>query len=118
VDGANRAGLRATLTVEELGEVSQGVQVAVCRTVREALANAARHAGPTDVSVTVRRDGEHITVTVADGGPGERGWASSPGAGHGLTGLRERIGSLGGTLLAERVDAGFLLVARVPDTRA
>jgi signal transduction histidine kinase len=118
VDGATRAGLRAVLVLEELGEVSRGVQVGVCRTVREGLANAARHAGPTDVRVGVHRDGEHVVVSVADTGPDEGGWRSSPGAGHGLLGLRERIGSLGGTLLAEPVEAGFRVVARIPDASA
>jgi signal transduction histidine kinase len=117
VDVAARAGLRAELTVEPLGAVSQGVQVAVCRTVREALSNAARHAGPTDVRVRVRRDGTDVVVSVADSGPGE-GWRPSPGAGHGLAGLRERVGSLGGTLSAEPVDAGFRLTARIPEEAA
>ena len=115
VAGAARAGLRPHLTVEPLGEVSQGVQVAVCRTVREALSNAARHAGPTDVRVTVRRDGEHVVVAVADTGPPGSGWRSTPGAGHGIAGLRERIGSLGGVLLAEPAGAGFRVTARIPD---
>jgi signal transduction histidine kinase len=42
-------------------------------------------------------------------------WRASPGAGHGLTGLRERVGSLGGILLAEPVEAGFRVTARIPD---
>ncbi|MET8040524.1 histidine kinase [Micromonospora sp. NPDC005215] len=115
VHGASLAGIRARLTVEPLGPVSQGVQVAVCKTVREALSNAARHAGPTDVRVRVYRDGTHVVVTVADSGPSADGWRASPGAGHGLAGLRERVGSLGGTLSAERVDAGFRLTARMRD---
>jgi signal transduction histidine kinase len=116
VEGANRAGLRATLEIKEkLRGVSRGVEVGVCRTVREALANTARHAGPTDVRVVLHQDDGHVVVTVADSGPGEFGWRASPGAGHGLTGLRERIASLGGTLLAERVDGGFRVVARIPD---
>lgn len=115
VRGASRAGLRARLTAEPLGPVSQGVQVAVCKTVREALSNAARHAGPTDVRVRVHRDGTDVVVTVADTGPSTGGWRASPGAGHGLAGLRERVGSLGGTLTAGHVDAGFRLTARIPD---
>ncbi|MEU8183502.1 histidine kinase [Micromonospora sp. NPDC049044] len=118
VHGASLAGIRARLTVEPLGAVSQGVQVAVCQTVREALSNAARHAGPTDVRVLVYRDGSHVVVTVADTGPSADGWRASPGAGHGLAGLRERVGSLGGTLSAERVDAGFRLTARIRDEAA
>ncbi|MGQ5264837.1 sensor histidine kinase [Micromonospora sp. ZYX-F-536] len=114
VHAASRAGLRARLTVEPLGPVSQGAQVAVCKTVREALSNAARYAGPTDVGVRVYRDGTSVVVTAADSGPVDE-WRASPGAGHGLAGLRERVGSLGGTLSTERVDAGFRVTARIPD---
>jgi signal transduction histidine kinase len=115
VRGASVAGLRTDLAVDPLGPVSPGVQIAVCKTVREALSNAARHAGPTDVRVRVYRDATYVVVTVADAGPADDGWQASPGAGHGLAGLRERIGSLGGTLSAEPVDAGFRLTARIPD---
>ncbi|WP_239314059.1 sensor histidine kinase [Plantactinospora mayteni] len=118
VHGASLAGLRTRLTVEPLGPVSQGVQVAVCKTVREALSNAARYAGPTEVRVRVYRDGTYLVVTVADTGPSVDGWRASPGAGHGLTGLRERIGSLGGTLSADHVDAGFRVTARIRDEEA
>ena len=118
VHGASLAGIRAGLTAEPLGPVSQGVQVAVCKIVREGLSNAARHAGPTDVRVGLYRDGADVVVTVADTGPSAGGWQASPGAGHGLAGLRERVGSLGGVLSAERVDAGFRLAARIPDELA
>lgn len=115
VGAAVVAGLRTRLTVEVPGEVSQGVQVAVCRTVREGLSNAARYAGPTDVKVRVHRDGRYVVVAVTDAGPAGEGWRASPGAGHGLAGLRERVGGLGGTLTAEPVDAGFRVTARIPD---
>jgi signal transduction histidine kinase len=113
VRSASLAGLRARLSAESLGAVSQGVQVAVCKTVREGLSNAARHAGPTEVRVNVHRDGTDVVVSVADTGPSADGWSASPGAGHGLAGLRERVGSLGGTLTAEPVDGGFRLAARI-----
>jgi signal transduction histidine kinase len=118
VDGAAVAGLRTRLTVEPLGEVSQGVQVAVCKTVREALSNAARYAGPTDVRVRVHRDGRFVVVAVTDAGPADDAWHATAGAGHGLAGLRERVGSLGGALTAQRVDGGFRVTARIPDDPA
>ncbi|WP_285797425.1 histidine kinase [Micromonospora sp. NBRC 107095] len=118
VHGASLAGLRTRLTVEPLGSVSQGAQVAVCKTVREALSNAARYAGPTDVRVRVSRDGTYVVATVADAGPQGDGWLATPGAGHGLAGLRERIGSLGGTLSAEHVGQGFRVTARIRDGAA
>ena len=85
VRSAEIAGLRTRLTVGAMGVVSQGVQVAVCKTVREALHNSARHAGPTDVRVHVYREGNTVVVTVGDSGS-DGFWQSNPGAGHGLVG--------------------------------
>ena len=114
VRAAELAGLRVRLSRDDLGEVSQGVQTAVCKTVREALGNTARHAGPTDVRVNLRRDGADVIVAVEDDGPAD-GWRATPGAGHGVTGLRERVVSLGGALQAAPAGPGFRLTARLPD---
>ncbi|MFF3867776.1 sensor histidine kinase [Micromonospora sp. NPDC001898] len=120
IEGARRAGLDVELTQEELGAVSLGAQVAICRVVREGLANSARYAGSTRVDVRLARTPEAVSVTIDDDGPNQ-GWAVRPGAGHGLIGLRERVKSLGGTLTAEprakghgdRV--GFRLEAIIPE---
>jgi two-component system sensor histidine kinase DesK len=116
VRAAEADGLRTRLETEPLGEVTQGVQVAVCRTVREALQNVVRHAGPTGVDVRWCRDGPFVVVEVDDDGPMTDSWHAVPGAGHGLAGLRERIGNLGGTLTTEHDGAGFHLTARIPDS--
>ncbi|WP_328794290.1 sensor histidine kinase [Herbidospora solisilvae] len=109
VGEAERAGLRVSLDLDDVGEVSPGAQLAVCAVVREALTNTARHAGPTGVAVRVHRDGGWIVATVHDDGPVD-GWVAHPGAGHGLDGLRERVT----TLDAGPVDNGFRVSARVP----
>jgi signal transduction histidine kinase len=114
VQEADAAGLAATLHVEELGDVSPGVQLTVCAVVREALHNTIRHAGPTRARVNVRRDRDVILVDVKDAGP-RASWQSQPGVGHGLDGLRERVTALGGTLHAEPDEDGFRVAARVPD---
>jgi len=94
---ARSAGLDVVCEADELGEVSPGVQAAAVAVVREAVANTLRHAGPTAVRVELRRDGAAVVVTVEDDGP--RGhWQPTPGAGHGLAGLRERVTALGGRL--------------------
>ncbi|TDD62167.1 histidine kinase [Kribbella antibiotica] len=115
VEFARTSGVRAELTVADLGEVTGGIQLTVCAIVREALANTARHAGPVRAKVAVRRDAGAIAVTVADDGP-DAGWIPHPGAGAGLAGLRERVGAVGGTLRAgARQSAGFEVVAHLPD---
>ncbi|WP_306214379.1 sensor histidine kinase [Actinoplanes sp. RD1] len=111
---ARRGGLRPRLSVGELGVVPAGVQVAVGAVVREGLANAARHAGPVAVEVRVCREGGELVVTVADEGPAAGRPAAAPGTGHGLAGLRERVGSLGGTVTACPTGTGFRLTARIP----
>ncbi|MEV0609606.1 histidine kinase [Polymorphospora rubra] len=120
VDGARRAGLAVDLHQEELGPVSPGAQVAICRVVREGLANSVRYAGSTNVDVRLARTRAAVCVTIDDDGP-SRGWAVRPGAGHGLIGLRERVTSLGGTLTAgprakEHGDSpGFRLEVTIPE---
>ncbi|GGQ24079.1 sensor histidine kinase [Streptosporangium pseudovulgare] len=114
VRAARLAGLRVRLDLGPVGEVSPGVQVAVCKVIREALDNAARHAGPTGVRVRLRRDADAVVVTVDDDGPAGH-WTARPGAGHGLLGLNERVTALGGVLDAERAGRGFRVTARIPD---
>lgn len=75
----------------------------------EALTNVAKHAtGP--ATVVIERRGEHLTVTVADQGPG----GADP-AGGGLSGLRSRVESVDGTLRIESPSgAGTTITAELP----
>lgn len=114
VEASNIAGLSTNLHMADLGDVSAGDQLTVCAVVREALNNAIRHAGPTQVRVDVRRDGEVIAVDVQDGGSREA-WQPRPGAGHGLPAIRERVTLLGGALHAGPSDHGFRVTARIPE---
>ena len=90
---------------------------AAARVVAEALANTARHAGPTRARVTLRREPGRLRIVVVDDGPAT-GWEPHPGAGQGLRGLHERLTALGGTLAAgPRADApGFTIEAILPIT--
>ena len=88
---------------------------AATRVVAEALANTARHAGPTHARVTLRREPGRLCIAVVDDGPAT-GWEPHPGAGQGLRGLHETLTALGGTLTAgPRADApGFVVEAILP----
>jgi signal transduction histidine kinase len=78
--------------------------------VQEALTNTVRHAGAHRADVRIGREGGRVVVEVHDDGTGLRG--SLPGAG--ITGMRERVESLGGTLTL--TDQGGLRVhAELPE---
>ncbi|MGW1132890.1 sensor histidine kinase [Streptomyces griseoluteus] len=89
----------------------------VYRVVREGLTNARKHAPGALVTVNVRREGGDTVVTVTN--PIEETESVLPGTGAGLSGLVERIATVGGVAEHEVVDRGgntheFRLSARVP----
>lgn len=87
--------------------------LAVFRVAQEAMTNAAKHASPTTVRLSLRLDDQGVTLSVADDGCGfDPDEATS---GLGLLGLRERVARLGGGItLASRPGEGTLLSARIP----
>ncbi|MGW7095560.1 sensor histidine kinase [Streptomyces sp. NPDC054874] len=97
-----------------------GVELTAYRVVQEALTNTRKHGGP-DAGASVRLvyfdDG--LGLLIEDDGRGaahelyEDGGAD--GAGHGMIGMRERIGMVGGTLDAgPRPGGGFRISALLP----
>ncbi|MEU0551417.1 histidine kinase [Micromonospora sp. NPDC005979] len=123
VDAARRAGLAVTLDAEPPGPVPAPVGLAAYRIVQEGLANAARHAPGAAVRVTVRSGPSALEVRV-DNSPPDAPPTAFPrgapptadgGAGHGLTGMRERATSLGGTFTAGPLpDGGYAVAAELP----
>lgn len=117
IDNARRAGLAVTLQQGDLAAVPAGIQLAICSVVREALANASHHAGPTTVQISIERTATGVTVDVLDNGP-VPGWRTGTGTGNGLRGLRERLAVYDGTLTSGPTDAGFRLLAHIPEDAA
>lgn len=120
IHDAERGGLIIQQTVENLGDehdeyggLAPSTQLAVCAVVREALTNVLRYAGPTTARLTIARKDDAVHVTVDDDGQ-QPGWRAEPGAGHGLTGLRERVKAHGGTLATSPTRHGFRLHAAIP----
>lgn len=72
------------------------VDASAYRIVQEALTNVLRHAGKSDVRLSVRRDGERLEIEVLNDGPAK----PAAGEGHGIAGMRERAAALGGTFEA------------------
>ncbi|MEU3186394.1 sensor histidine kinase [Streptomyces sp. NPDC006923] len=121
VEQVRRAGLAVDFKIEGTPRpLPSGVELTAYRIVQEALTNSRKHGGP-DVGASVRLvyfdDG--LGLLVEDDGRGashelyEDGGAD--GRGHGLIGMRERIGMVGGTLDAgPRPGGGFRISALLP----
>jgi signal transduction histidine kinase len=106
------AGLPVELRVEGTARpVPIGVDLSAYRVVQEALTNALKHAGAASAVVTLRYGERDLTVEVTDEGAGH---GVKPG-GHGLIGMRERVGIFGGTFEAgPRESGGFEVRALLP----
>ncbi|MFI5550614.1 sensor histidine kinase [Streptomyces sp. NPDC051738] len=114
VERARAAGLAVELTVTgEERPLAATVDRATYRIVQEALTNAARHAGPAKVAVQLTYGEGDLMIRVEDDGTADP--SSPPTPGIGLTGMRERVTALGGTLDAgPRAEGGFAVRARLP----
>jgi signal transduction histidine kinase len=92
-----------------------GVDLAAYRVVQESLTNALKHAGPAQVRVVLRWEGDRLDIRVEDDGRGAVPAAAGPGTGRGLSLLRQRTDAYGGTLTAgPRTGGGFALAATLP----
>jgi len=107
---ADRSPIEVSLDVGD-GRYAANVEGAAYFVVSEALANVAKYANASHVSVrTDWRLGE-LMVEVADDGAG----GADPGRGSGLRGLADRLAALNGTLeVISPKDGGTRLLARIP----
>ncbi|WP_312871422.1 sensor histidine kinase [Streptomyces lonarensis] len=115
VRAAGSAGARVRWSGEPLPTLPPAVGAAVYRIVQESLTNAVRHAGAgVAVALEVAVRDREVVVSVTDGG-GDRPPREGDG-GFGILGMRERVRSVGGTLLAQpRSDGpGFAVRAVLP----
>ncbi|USQ82519.1 histidine kinase [Streptomyces phaeoluteigriseus] len=115
IDNTRAAGLDVvTLVRGKAPAYPPGMQLSAYRIVQEALSNALRHAPGSQVRVEVTHDRRGLSLEVTNSRP--RGPVrSSPGAGHGLLGMRERAVMLGGHVAAHpTLHGGFTVLAFLP----
>ncbi|MEV5729586.1 histidine kinase [Streptomyces pharetrae] len=102
------AGLDAGKTVTgAVRELPQGVELSAYRIVQEALSNTLRHAPGASARVEIGYVLGGLGLRIVNGPPPEPSLVKpSPGAGHGITGMRERVSMLNGEMTAGPTDEG------------
>ncbi len=118
-DFAERAGLSVTLDAPaSMPELEPETELAVFRALQEALSNIVRHAAAREVRVALRCADGQLDLVVRDDGRGlpvdARGQVRPDESRMGLTGMRERIHAVGGTVRVVNVKPGAEVRVAVP----
>ncbi|MFD4559605.1 sensor histidine kinase [Streptomyces sp. NPDC058469] len=88
-------------------ELPQGVELSAYRIVQEALSNTLRHAPGASARVEIGYVLGGLGLRIVNGPMPEPSLVKpSPGAGHGITGMRERVSMLDGEMTAAPADDG------------
>jgi len=109
--------------------LSPSLELSIYRVVQEALTNVVKHAPGASASVSLAVTEHGIRVEIVNNGGAAansparslasadpvKGGETGRGPGHGIVGMRERVGAFGGWLAAEALpDHGFRVLARIP----
>jgi len=105
------ADLRFDVARED-SRLGDQLEMTAYRLVQEAMTNVVKHARATTVSVGITQAAGELVIEVRDDGVGFD--PSTPLDGFGLTGMRERVSQLGGSLNISSSADGTVVSASVP----
>ncbi|BCM67804.1 MULTISPECIES: sensor histidine kinase [Streptomyces] len=121
LDGLLANVREAGLTVDKavtgaVRELPQGVELSAYRIVQEALSNTLRHAPGASARVEIGYVLGGLGLRIVNGPPPAPGpLKPSPGAGHGITGMRERVTMLDGEMTAApTAEGGYEVTVFLP----
>ncbi|MFJ3231566.1 sensor histidine kinase [Streptomyces sp. NPDC086787] len=117
IANVRETGLDVTKTVTgAVRELPQGIELSAYRIVQEALSNTLRHAPGAVASVEIGYVLGGLGLRIVNGPPPAPDLIKpSPGAGHGITGMRERVSMLDGEMTAAATaDGGYEVSVFLP----
>ena len=100
---ANVPETAITLKLASVPELTVEQADAIVRSVQETLTNIMRHSNATALTIALSASKSNIELTMTDNGMD----ISTPVPGNGLTGMRERILTLGGTMTISATASGL-----------
>jgi PAS domain S-box-containing protein len=117
-DFARRSGIECLLHTGEVEVVLDDSQAtALFRIVQESLTNVLKHAGATEVEVTLEAQADSVHLEICDNGSGFAANEPPQPGKFGLMGMRERVLMLGGTVdIHSNPGVGTCIVVRLPLT--
>ncbi len=115
-----RSNVKVTVDLSpEIGRLAPNLEISMFRIVQECLTNVYRHSGSETALIKIWPTGKLLTVQVSDAGKGippEKRISMFLGSnqGVGLSGMRERVRELGGTLEIQSSENGTAITAALP----
>jgi signal transduction histidine kinase len=107
---AERSSIPVTITAAPTGRLPSRVEETAYFVASEALANAAKHAGATSVTISARRRADGLLIEVVDDGCG-----GADASGSGLRGLADRVAAADGSFQVHSPDGqGTRITAVLP----
>jgi PAS domain S-box-containing protein len=118
---SERSGVKVTKKICELSKaLPKELNTALFRIIQEALVNIHKHADSKEARIELNKSDGKIVLEISDSGNGidparlRNGRNGARGLGVGITGMRERVRQLGGTLEIKRANPGTLVRASFP----
>jgi PAS domain S-box-containing protein len=112
------SGLRVKLSIApSIGRFSPETELAIFRIAQECLTNIHRHSGADAASVELTQIADHISLKIQDNGKGmssDKLAGIRQRSGVGITGMRERVRHLGGTMEISSDDYGTKVGVALP----
>lgn len=110
------AGCRYSFRADgQFARLESGIGISAYRIMQEALANIAKHARATQVTVALALDGEGLRMEIADNGNGYDAALASPGIG--IVGMRERVAAFDGRIdISTALGAGTRIAIFIPQS--
>lgn len=100
----------------DVSTLSPSVDVSAYRIVQEALTNAMKHGSADRADVIVEANNREVHVQVLDNGASSESAENGSGTGHGLIGMRERVGLHGGSIeVGPANGGGWMVNAHLPN---
>lgn len=116
VETVRASGTPVELHLADIGhQLSPALELSVYRVVQEALTNVVKHAPKARARVDIAVSDTDVRLEVVDDGSPAGCEEQAVLPGHGIAGMRERIGAFGGSLAAgPRPEGGFRVLAEIP----
>jgi PAS domain S-box-containing protein len=118
---SERSGVRVAKEIcEPRKPLSNELNTALFRIIQEALVNIHKHADSKEARIRLKCENGKVVLEISDSGKGidaaqlRNGRIGVRGLGVGITGMRERVRQLGGTLEIEAANPGTLIRAAFP----